>query len=44
MMNDGQTLRHITDILRAAEAERTFEGRVHVIRNEEGCTLFQAVS
>jgi hypothetical chaperone protein len=44
MMNNRQTLRHITDILRFAVDERAFEGLVHVIRNEEGFSLFQAVS
>lgn len=44
MMNNRQTLRHITDILRTAVDQQAFEGLVHVIRNEEGFTLFQAVS
>ena len=44
MMNNRQTLRHITDILRFAVDQRAFEGLVHVIRNEEGFSLFQAVS
>lgn len=44
MMNNRQTLRHINDILRTAVDEQAFEGLVHVIRNEEGFTLFQAVS
>lgn len=44
MMNNRQALRHITDILRTAVAERTFEGLVRVIRNEAGFTRFQAVS
>jgi hypothetical chaperone protein len=44
MMNNRQTLRHITEILRSAVDERAFEGLVHVIRNEEGFSLFQAVS
>lgn len=44
MMNNRQTLRHITDILRTAVDQDAFEGLVHVIRNEEGFTLFQAVS
>jgi hypothetical chaperone protein len=44
MMNNRQTLRHITDILRFALDHRAFEGLVHVIRNEEGFSLFQAVS
>jgi hypothetical chaperone protein len=44
MMNNRQTLRHITDVLRFAIDQRAFEGLVHVIRNEEGFSLFQAVS
>jgi hypothetical chaperone protein len=44
MMNNRQTMRHITDILRTALDQRAFEGLVHVIRNEEGFSLFQAVS
>ena len=44
MMNNRQTLRHITEILRTAVDQQAFEGLVHVIRNEEGFTLFQAVS
>ncbi|HEY0941638.1 MAG TPA: Hsp70 family protein [Steroidobacter sp.] len=44
MMNNRQTLRHITDILRTAVDSQAFEGLVHVIRNEEGFSLFQAVS
>lgn len=44
MMNNRQTLRHITEILRSAEDQQAFEGLVHVIRNEEGFSLFQAVS
>jgi hypothetical chaperone protein len=44
MMNNRQTLRHITEILRSAEDKQAFEALVHVIRNEEGFTLFQAVS
>lgn len=44
MMNNRQTLRHITEILRSAMDQRAFEGLVHVIRNEEGFSLFQAVS
>jgi hypothetical chaperone protein len=44
MMNNRQTLRHITEILRCAMDRQAFEGLVHVIRNEEGFTLFQAVS
>jgi hypothetical chaperone protein len=44
MMNNRQTLRHITHILRTAVDSEAFEGLVHVIRNEEGFSLFQAVS
>jgi hypothetical chaperone protein len=44
MMNNRQTLRHITEILRSAVDSQAFEGLVHVIRNEEGFSLFQAVS
>jgi hypothetical chaperone protein len=44
MMNNRQTMRHITDILRTALDQGAFEGLVHVIRNEEGFSLFQAVS
>lgn len=44
MMNNRPTLRLINDILRTAVDERAFEGLVHVIRNEEGFSLFQAVS
>lgn len=44
MMNNRQTLRQITEILRLAEDKQAFEGLVHVIRNEEGFTLFQSVS
>ena len=44
MMNNRQTLRHITEILRFAVDQQAFEGLVHVIRNEEGFSLFQAVS
>lgn len=44
MMNNRQTLRLITDILRTAVDEHAFEGLVHVIRNEGGFSLFQAVS
>ncbi|HVF18274.1 MAG TPA: Hsp70 family protein, partial [Steroidobacteraceae bacterium] len=39
-----QTLRLINDILKTAVDSDAFEGLVHVIRNEEGFTLFQAVS
>ena len=44
MMNNRQTLRHIAQILRTAIDSDAFEGLVHVIRNEEGFSLFQAVS
>lgn len=44
MMNTRQTLRQITDILRTAIDRDAFEGLVHVIRNEGGFSLFQAVS
>jgi hypothetical chaperone protein len=44
MMNNRQTLRLITDILRSAVDSQAFEGLVHVIRNEGGFSLFQAVS
>jgi hypothetical chaperone protein len=44
MMNNRQTLRQITEILHSAVDQQAFEGLVHVIRNEEGFSLFQAVS
>ncbi|HMN46821.1 MAG TPA: Hsp70 family protein [Povalibacter sp.] len=44
MMNNRQTLRLIGDILKTADDREAFEGLVHVIRNEEGFSLFQAVS
>ena len=44
MMNNRQTLRQITDILRTAVDRDAFEALVHVIRNEGGFSLFQAVS
>lgn len=44
MMNNRQTLQRIVDILRSADDREAFEGLVHVIRNEEGFSLFQAVS
>lgn len=44
MMNNRQTLKHITEILHTAVDQQAFEGLVHVIRNEEGFSLFQAVS
>ncbi len=44
MMNNRQTLRQIADILRTAVDREAFDGLVHVIRNEGGFSLFQAVS
>lgn len=44
MMNTRQTLRLIGDILKTAVDRDAFEGLVHVIRNEGGFSLFQAVS
>lgn len=44
LMNNRQTLRQITDILRTAIDREAFDGLVHVIRNEGGFSLFQAVS
>jgi len=44
MMNNRQTLRLIGDILKTAVEPQAFEGLVHVIRNEGGFSLFQAVS
>lgn len=44
MMNNRQTLRLVDDILRSAVDSNAFEGLVHVIKNEEGFSLFQAVS
>ncbi len=44
MMNNRQTLRQIADILRTATDREAFEGLVHVIRNEGGFSLFQAIS
>ena len=44
MMNNRETLRRIIDVLRTAVDREAFEGLVHVIRNEEGFSLFQAVS
>jgi len=44
MMNNRQTLRLVDDILRSAVDSQAFEGLVHVIKNEEGFSLFQAVS
>jgi hypothetical chaperone protein len=44
VMNTRQNLRLIDDILKSADNRDAFEGLVHVIRNEEGFSLFQAVS
>ncbi|HEY4369592.1 MAG TPA: Hsp70 family protein [Steroidobacteraceae bacterium] len=44
MMNNRQTLKHITEILHTAVDQHAFEGLVHVIRNDESFSLFQAVS
>ena len=44
MMNNRQTLKHIAAILHTAADQHAFEGLVHVIRNDEGFSLFQAVS
>lgn len=44
MMNNRQMLQRIMGILRTADDRQAFEGLVHVIRNEEGFSLFQAVS
>jgi hypothetical chaperone protein len=44
MMNNRQTLRQITDILRTAVDRDAFDALVHIIRNEGGFSLFQAVS
>jgi hypothetical chaperone protein len=44
MMNNRQTLRQIAEILRTAVERDAFEGLVHVIRNEGGFSLFQAIS
>jgi len=44
MMNNRQTLRLMNDVLKTAVDSTAFEGLVHVIRNEEGFSLFQAVS
>jgi hypothetical chaperone protein len=44
MMNNRQTLRQIGDVLRTAVDREAFEGLIHVIRNEAGFSLFQAVS
>lgn len=44
MMNNRQTLRQISEILRTAVDREAFDGLVHVIRNDGGFSLFQAVS
>jgi len=44
LMNNRQTLKHIVEILYTAVDQHAFEGLVHVIRNDEGFSLFQAVS
>jgi hypothetical chaperone protein len=44
MMNNRQTLRHIAEIMHSAEHPTAFEGLAHVIRNDEGFSLFQVVS
>jgi hypothetical chaperone protein len=44
MMNNRQTLKMIIEILHTAVDQQAFEGLVHVIRNDEGFSLFQAVS
>lgn len=44
MMNTRQTLRYISDVMRSAQDPLAFEGLVHVIRNDEGFSLFQVVS
>lgn len=43
-MNNRQTLRLLGEILRTADAPTAIEGLLHVVRNDEGFTLFQAVS
>jgi hypothetical chaperone protein len=44
MMNNRQTLRHINEVMHSAQHPLAFEGLVHVIRNDEGFSLFQAIS
>jgi hypothetical chaperone protein len=44
MMNTPQTLRYIAEIMQSARDAEAFEGLVHVIRNDEGFSLFQAIS
>jgi hypothetical chaperone protein len=43
-MNNRQTLRLLGEILRTAANPTAIEGLLHVIRNDEGFSLFQAVS
>ncbi|MET0984489.1 MAG: Hsp70 family protein [Steroidobacteraceae bacterium] len=43
-MNNRQTLRLIGEILRTADDPTAIEGLLHVVRNDEGFSLFQAVS
>lgn len=43
-MNNRQTLRLLTEILRSADERTALEGLLHVVRNDEGFSLFQAVS
>lgn len=43
-MNTRQTMRLLDEIMRSADDREAFEGLVHVIRNEQGFSLFQAVS
>jgi hypothetical chaperone protein len=43
-MNNRQTLRMLTEIVRSADDTAALEGLLHVIRNDEGFSLFQAVS
>jgi hypothetical chaperone protein len=43
-MNNRQMLRLLSEILRTAEQPEAVEGLLHVIRNDAGFSLFQAVS
>jgi hypothetical chaperone protein len=43
-MNNRQTLRLLSEILRTADEPTALEGLLHVVRNDEGFSLFQAVS
>lgn len=43
-MNNRQTLRLLQEIVRTAEDPTAIEGLLHVVRNDEGFSLFQAVS